>query len=221
MKNQSSPALDRRHFLTASAGLLAGTTLLPSLAIADSPFLPAAEDLSVFGPRAGYTSQISIVVSMMDWMRRVMLNQVKGMSVADLDYLHDPKANTIGSMLLHLAAVNVLYHDTTLNGLTGLSEANKTKWDVAWHLGDAGRQQIKGNNLDYYVNALTEVRQQTLDELKHRDDDWLMTIDPKFFGNKPTNNYCKWFHVVEHESNHNGQIKWIKGRLPDATATKD
>ena len=33
----------------------------------------------------------------------------------------------------------------------------------------------------------------------------------------PTNNYCKWFHVCEHESNHNGQIKWIKGRLPNAS----
>lgn len=32
----------------------------------------------------------------------------------------------------------------------------------------------------------------------------------------PTNNYCKWFHVCEHESNHNGQIKFLKSRLPGA-----
>jgi hypothetical protein len=25
---------------------------------------------------------------------------------------------------------------------------------------------------------------------------------------------AKWFHVCEHESNHNGQVKWIKRRLP-------
>ena len=37
----------------------------------------------------------------------------------------------------------------------------------------------------------------------------------------PTNNYCKWFHVCEHESNHNGQIKWIKSRLPGAKAGND
>ena len=32
----------------------------------------------------------------------------------------------------------------------------------------------------------------------------------------PTNNYCKWFHVCEHEANHNGQIKFLKGRVPGA-----
>jgi hypothetical protein len=39
-----------------------------------------------------------------------------------------------------------------------------------------------------------------------------MTVDEKWYWG-PTNNYCKWFHVCEHESNHNGQIKWIRGRL--------
>jgi hypothetical protein len=28
------------------------------------------------------------------------------------------------------------------------------------------------------------------------------------------NNYGKWFHVAEHESNHNGQIKFLKSRVP-------
>jgi uncharacterized membrane protein len=45
---------------------------------------------------------------------------------------------------------------------------------------------------------------------------WLMKVDPKFFGGMPTNNYCKWFHVCEHESNHNGRIKWLAKRLPGA-----
>ena len=54
-------------------------------------------------------------------------------------------------------------------------------------------------------------------ELKKRDDKWLMTEDMNWeWTPKPTNNYCKWFHVCEHESNHNGQIKYIKGRLPGA-----
>ena len=26
--------------------------------------------------------------------------------------------------------------------------------------------------------------------------------------------YAKWFHVAEHESNHDGQIKFLKSRLP-------
>jgi hypothetical protein len=37
----------------------------------------------------------------------------------------------------------------------------------------------------------------------------------------PTNNYCKWFHVCEHESNHNGQIKLLAKRLPGAKADSE
>ena len=57
------------------------------------------------------------------------------------------------------------------------------------------------------------MREQTLMELRKRDDAWLMKVDRDWAWG-PTNNYCKWFHVCEHESNHNGQIKWLKGRLP-------
>jgi len=52
-------------------------------------------------------------------------------------------------------------------------------------------------------------------EFKKRDDKWLFAVD-KSWPWGPTNNYCKWFHVCEHEANHNGQIKFLKGRLPGA-----
>ncbi len=79
-------------------------------------------------------------------------------------------------------------------------------------LGREARKTIKGNNLDYYINILKETREKTIEEFKKRDDKWLLTVD-KGWSWGPTNNYCKWFHVCEHESNHNGQIKWIRSRL--------
>ena len=54
---------------------------------------------------------------------------------------------------------------------------------------------------------------QAKKEFARLGDEWLMTVDEDFFWG-PTNNYCKWFHVCEHESNHNGQIKYIVKRLP-------
>jgi hypothetical protein len=70
------------------------------------------------------------------------------------------------------------------------------------------------------LNTLKEVRENTIKEFKKRDDKWLFSVDESWpWG--PTNNYCKWFHVCEHESNHNGQIKWIKGRLPGAKSGND
>ncbi len=88
-------------------------------------------------------------------------------------------------------------------------------------LGDEGRKAIKGNTLDFYLSTLDEVRSNTLAELKKRDDKWLLTEDKTWpWKPGPTNNYCKWFHVCEHESNHNGQIKYLKGRLPGGKEEK-
>jgi hypothetical protein len=82
------------------------------------------------------------------------------------------------------------------------------------NLGDAGRKSIRGHELPHYLGLLAEVRERTLAELKKRDDDWLMAVDPNWpWG--PTNNYCKWFHVVEHESHHGGQIALLRSRLPE------
>ena len=94
------------------------------------------------------------------------------------------------------------------------SEANKQRFGVAMELGDEGRKQIKGNSLDHYLSTLQEVREKTLVEFKKRDDKWFAEVDPSFFVGQPTNNFCKWFHVCEHEANHRGQMTVIRKRLP-------
>jgi hypothetical protein len=40
-------------------------------------------------------------------------------------------------------------------------------------------------------------------------------------GDFSANNYAKWFHVAEHESNHDGQIKLLKSRVPGAKSTPE
>lgn len=92
---------------------------------------------------------------------------------------------------------------------------DKKEWEIASGLGDKARQKIKGNSLDFYLEKLENTRKNTLEEFAKRDDNWLMKVDEDWFWG-PTNNYCKWFHVCEHESNHNGQFKFIKSRLPSS-----
>jgi Protein of unknown function (DUF664) len=155
-------------------------------------------------------------------VRRPVLRTAQGLTTEQLDYLHDEKSNTIGAMLLHLAATERYYQLNTFENMKWGSwdKYIAEKWDAAMNLGDEGRQKIKGNNLEYYVNILKEVRDTTIAEFKKRDDTWLMTVDETWpWG--PTNNYCKWFHVCEHESNHNGQMKWIKGRVPGIKTGND
>jgi hypothetical protein len=199
----------RRTFLAAAAG----TILLPRAKALGPP------GINIIGPKEGYSPQIGTLVSMMAWMRMVVLSSVKGMTQADLDHLQDDKANRIGALLLHLAATDTYYHLHTFDGKPWGSwdDKVKQKWDTAMNLGEPARNAIKGNGLDYYLGILQETREKTLQEFRKRDDNWLMSVDNQWpWG--PTDNYCKWFHVCEHESNHNGQIKFLKSRLPGAKA---
>ena len=184
--------------------------------------MSADEHVNILGPKPGYSPQIGTLVSMLTWMRMVVLESVKGMSQKDLDYLFDANANTIGALLLHLAATETYYGMNTFEGKAwgSWSEDVKKKWDVPMDLGEPGRKAIKGNNLDYYLNMLHDAREHSLAELKKRDDKWLLAVQ-KDADWGTVNNYCKWFHVCEHESNHNGQIKFLAKRLPGAKAGKE
>jgi hypothetical protein len=177
-----------------------------------SPNLGKAEsDVGIVGPVAGFAPQIGVLVSMMAFIRVQLLNCVKGMSVGDLDFLLDPNANTIGAVLLHLAATESYYQLNTFERMEWGSwpEAIRREWDVAMNLGEPARQTIRGNSLDYYLSTLDGVREKTLSEFQKRDDNWLAIVDRDW----GWNNHAKWFHVAEHESNHNGQFKFLKTRI--------
>ena len=58
-----------------------------------------------------------------------------------------------------------------------------------------------------------DVRARTLKALARRDDAWRDEVHP--FGNaKLANQHFKWFHVLEDELSHRGQIVLIRKRLP-------
>jgi hypothetical protein len=212
----------RRSFLSGSAGAVAaglcGALPVSVAAAADSP------GLDIIGPKQGYSPQVGTLVSMLTWMRDAngVLRATEGLTQQDLDYLFDKNANTIGALMLHLAATETYYGLHTFQGMKWDSwpESVKKQWDPAMELGDAGRQQIKGHDRDYYVNILHEVRQKSLSEFAKKDDAWLMTVDKEWpWG--PTNTYCKWFHVCEHEAHHTGQIAMIRKRIPGAKNSSD
>ena len=213
MTNAPSHLLpNRRSFLTGAAA----ASLLPFASPAHAAPTPDA-DINVIGPKPGYSPQIGTLVSMLTWMSPAATRYLKGITVAQLDYLFDPNANSIGALLLHLAASEVLYQRITFDNADPekLGDSFDKPWGAAMELGDKGRREIKGHDLDFYLARLDEVRTRSLAEFKKRDDPWLMTVDKNWpWG--PTNNYCKWFHVTEHEAHHSGQIALLRKRLPGA-----
>ncbi len=207
---------ERRAFLksTAQASFVAGAAILPRTQRVERTPSTQVSDINIVGPKDGYTPEVGTLVSMMNWMRDVILNEVRDLAIKDLDYLHDEDSNTIGGMLWHLAATERFYQINTFDGRhwQGLSSQDDAKWDAASNLGNRGRRQIRGYDIGFYLELLDNVRDFSLNELQSRDDDWLALVDDNFWSH-PTNNYCKWFHVVEHESNHNGQIRYLKKRV--------
>jgi hypothetical protein len=206
---------NRRSFLKLGAAFAAGASSWSSLATAAQS--GAQSQLSspwIIGPKPGFTPEIGTLTSMMAFTRMQVLSAVKGLSVADLDFLLDNKANTVGALLNHLAATEAFYQANSFEGYNWdkMPDAVKQKWEVPMNLGEPARKSIKGNSLEYYLDLLNRGREKTLAEFKKRDDKWLMTIDREFGGN----NFGKWFHVAEHESNHNGQIKFLRSRIPGA-----
>jgi hypothetical protein len=219
MNKPQKSHIDRRKFIKSAAGFYAGMSL--NSPMEKGQIMAPAESIHIIGPIAGYSPQVGTLVTMLVWIQDSLINVTKGLTQQELDFLFDTKANTIGALIMHVAAIEVVYQDMTFYGLKDISESNKKKWNTAMNLGEAAQKQIKGKPLEYYLERVNEVRDKTLSEFKKRDDGWLAKVDPAFFDNQPTNNYCKWFHVVEHIANHRGQITWIRNRLPGAKAGKD
>ena len=170
-------------------------------------------DSFVIGPTPGYSPGIGRLVAMMTYARWTTLRAVEGLTMAQLDHLHDEMSNSIGALLSHIASVEVGYQRLTFAGRGVSSPAREAEWTIAAQLGDRAREEIRGKPLEYYLDGLAEVRAFTLTELAHHDDKWLDQTT-QFWNGRQANNYFKWFHVFEDELNHRGQIRWLRHRLP-------
>ncbi len=159
----------------------------------------------------GYTPQISRLVSMMNYARFTTLDAVKNLTQDQLDFLLDSQSNSIGALLLHFAAVEYAYQVLTFEKRK-LNDEEISIWRPALDLGKEGQERIKGNDLEYYLKKLDEVRNRTLEYFKSVNDDWL-NVEEDFWWNNQANHYFMWFHVVEDEINHRGQIRMIRKRL--------
>lgn len=157
----------------------------------------------------GASPQIGAMISMLEDLKSRVENTVKNMSQYEIDYLHDAEANRIGSLIMHLAAAEAYYQVFTFEN-RGFNEEEKKKWNAALNLDQGGRDEFKGHNVQYYLDIYNQVRAKTIEELKKRDDAWFAEVQKQYDW---TNQYC-WFHVMEHQSSHLGQILFLKKRIP-------
>jgi uncharacterized damage-inducible protein DinB len=165
-------------------------------------------------PIPGYTPTIGRLVGMLTYARSTTLAAVEGLTLAELDHLHDAQSNSIGALLAHITVVERAYQVLTFEDRPVSSDEN-AQWSTALKLGAEGRRSLRGRSLDHYLDELSSVRRLTLEGLASRDDAWLeRPVNPA----PKINVHWAWFHVAEDEINHRGQIRWLRARLPGRAA---
>ncbi len=157
----------------------------------------------------GASPQIGSMISMLEDLKTRVEYKVKNMSQYEIDYLHDEKANRIGALIMHLAAAEKYYQVYTFEG-RGFNEEENEKWLDALNLGEVAREKYKGHEISYYLDIYNEVRAETIKMLKQKDDKWFEEVQPS---STMSNHYC-WYHVMEHQSSHLGQILFLAKRIP-------
>jgi hypothetical protein len=164
-------------------------------------------------PEAGYSPQIGVLVSTMQRCRETTIVFVQDLSIAQLDYLFDENDNSIGALLLHLAAIEAAYQEITFFGRNILDNPERLpKWQVPMELGAPARREIRGHSAGYYIDELTRMRAQTLEQMQQREDSWLW-MESDWGDSVFANNYWQWYHVYEDEINHRGEMSWRLSRM--------
>ena len=162
------------------------------------------------GPIDGYSPQVGTMVSMLNDMKSRVERTVKDLNTVQLDYLMDDNSNRIGSLIMHLAATEAFYQVYTFEGRE-FNKKEEKEWGTAMSLGDAAREKYQGRDVEYYLEIYTRVRSRTMELFKEKDDAWLAKLNSS--GNM--NNHWAWYHVMEHQSSHLGQILLLKKRVPN------
>ena len=160
-------------------------------------------------PLPGYAPTVGRLVGILLYARQTTLAAVEGLSMAELDHLHDDTSNSVGALLAHIAAVERGYQCLTFEERRP-SALEQASWEPALTLGAEGRRLLRGKPLEHYVHELSEVRRLTLEGLAARDDAWL---ERTLSAAPAMNAHWAWFHVAEDEINHRGQMRWLRSRL--------
>lgn len=165
------------------------------------------DTLLLVGEIDGHRSDFATLMSMMNYVRVTTIDAIEDITIEELDFLHTEEGNTIGMLLFHVAAVETAYQIETFEK-RDFTEEELAKWEAALVLGEKGREQIKGNDVNFYLDLLEQVRTKTFAEFQNLSDDWLFEKS-EMWGTIATN-YFQWFHVFEDELNHRGQIRLIR-----------
>ncbi|MGP4060172.1 DinB family protein [Halobacillus sp. H74] len=165
-------------------------------------------------PEKGFTDKIGELVFMLEHVRAVTIQEVADLTEEELDY-SKPGGNSIGALLSHMASIEYVHQQISFEN-RDLTEDEVAVWGIALELGQKANETINSSSVDDYLDVLESTRDQTLELLKEKDDEWLYE-EREWPNGKKYNQYYLWFHVLEDEINHRGQIRAMVRSFKDKT----
>jgi uncharacterized damage-inducible protein DinB len=163
------------------------------------------------------TPQIGLLVDMMKYARHTTLQAVQGLSVAELDVTPPGFSNSIGMLLSHIAATDRIYQHLSFSGVDPMEPLlpEYAPYVGAMTFGEEG-ERVVGRTLEQHLDDLAAARAETLSTLAQKDDIWLASrLTVPYFDY--ANHHWAWFHVMEDEVSHRGQIRLIRKALQQAS----
>lgn len=139
-------------------------------------------------------------------IRQWLLHMIGDLSTEEIDFTPNKRTvESIGTLLIHIAGVEWSWIFEDIDGLE--MDFEKFKHGFALR-SNVNIQQIKGNTIQFYITLLNEVREQVYQRLQSMTDaDLEKTVEE---GDKKFSIDWIFFHLVEHEAMHVGQISLLK-----------
>jgi len=165
-------------------------------------------------PVAGYSLRIGLFLAQMEDIRRVTKQYVEELTAEQLSWHPNPKVESIGTLLLHIAAVEFSW---ILEDI--FKHPMGQEWEIAFPI-RAGIPQVSGQPVAYFLGKLDTVRSEVRSALATLTDaDQERAIIPQDAGSsaQKTGGYTiRWIlhHLIDHEAHHRGQIAVMKRLSP-------
>ena len=165
-------------------------------------------------PVPEYPPRLGLFLAQMEDVRRSTRRYIEGLSPEQLSWHPNPKVESIGTLLLHIAAVE---YSWILEDI--FKRPMGVEWEIAFPI-RRGIPQVTGQPLLYFVDKLDTVRGEVCSALANlADADLDRVIIPQDAGNPAleTHSYTiRWIlhHLIDHEAHHRGQIAVMKRLFP-------
>lgn len=167
--------------------------------------------------------EIALHFAELQALRAPLERCVAGMSVEDLDWTPAAGMNSVGTLLLHSAAVELSWLREEVLGEEFPAAAVELRRHRDAMLGPGGLPPSRGLPLEFYLDQLSAVRASTRATLAGFSDQDLASFH-RDAGTGNAEFSLRWilYHLVEHMAHHAGQIGLLRhlrrAQLPGGAA---